>query len=72
MVSRKIEYLCNEFILNGTDTLIKKSNFKTSNFEVRFHLMPGAKVTKTIDNKSILIDIENTGWKFSCLNYNNT
>ena len=68
--NRKIEYLCNEFILIGRDTLLKKSNFKETNFEVRFHLMPGAKVTKTIDNKTILIDVENTGWKFSCLNYN--
>ena len=50
----------------GTDKLIKKKNFKTSSFEIRFHLEPGVKVTKTQDGKSILIELENSGWKFSC------
>ena len=26
---------------------------------------PGVKLTKTLDNKTILIEIENSGWKFS-------
>ena len=67
--NRKIEFLCKKFILSGTDTLFKKNNFKKTNFEIRFHLTPGTKVTKTIDQKNILIETENTGWKFSCLNY---
>ena len=53
----------NKFI--GTDKLIKKKNFKSSNFEIRFHFIPGVKITKTQDEKSILIEIENSGWKFS-------
>jgi len=48
----------------GKDKLIKKKNFKSSNFEIRFHLMPNAKVTKTLDNKTVLIELENSGWKF--------
>ena len=62
---RQIEFFPenNKFI--GQDKLIKKKNFKSSSFEIRFHLEPAAKVMKTQDEKSILIDIENEGWKFS-------
>ena len=49
----------------GKDKLIKKNNFKSSNFEIRFHLMPDTKVTKTQDGKSVLIELENSGWRFS-------
>ena len=63
---RKIEYFSNKFLFVGTDKLIKNKKFKTSSFEIRFHLEPGAKVTKTQDGKSILIELENSGWKFSC------
>ena len=31
--------------------------------------MPGIKVTKTQDEKSILIELENSGWKFACQNH---
>ena len=58
----------NKFI--GVYKLIKKKNFKSSNFEIRFHLEPDTKVMKTQDGKSILIDIENEGWKFTSLGYN--
>ena len=54
----------NKFI--GLDKLIKKKNFKSSNFEIRFHLMPNAKVTKTQEGKSVLIELENSGWRFFC------
>jgi len=66
---RKIEFFPenNKFI--GQDKLIKKKNFKSSNFEIRFHLEPNTKVMKTQDGKSILIDIENEGWKFSAQGY---
>ncbi len=36
---------------------------------MRFHLNPSAKTMKTQDNKSILIDLEAEGWKFTCENY---
>ena len=44
--------------------LNKKNDFKSSNFEIRFHLMPNSKVTKTQDSKTLLIELENSGWKF--------
>ena len=66
---RQIEFFpeSNKFV--GQDKLIKKKNFKSSNFEIRFHLEPDTKVMKTQDGKSILIDIENEGWKFSAQGY---
>ena len=63
---RKVEYFSNKFLFVGTDKLIKKKKFKKSSFEIRFHLEPGVKVTKTQNGKSILIELENSGWKFSC------
>ena len=48
----------------GKDKIIKKKNFKSSNFEIRFHLMPTTKVTKTQNNKIVLIELENSGWRF--------
>ena len=38
--------------------------FKATNFEIRFHLLPNIKVTKLQDNKSVLIELENSGWRF--------
>ena len=52
--------------LVGKDTILKKKNFKSTNFEIRFHLIPEAKITKTQDGKVILIELENSGWKFNC------
>ena len=40
------------------DKLIKKRNFKSSNFEIRFHLEPNIKIMKTQDGKSIFIGLE--------------
>ena len=34
-------------------------------FDIRFHMMPNVKITKTLDTKTVLIEIENSGWKFS-------
>jgi len=67
---RQIEFFPenNKFI--GSDKLLKKKNFKVSNFEIRFHLEPNVKIMKTQDGKSILIGIENNeGWKFTCQGY---
>ena len=66
---REIEFLSEKNKFLGKDILIKKKNFKSSNFEIRFHLEPNAKVMQTQDGKSILIDIENEGWKFSAQGY---
>ena len=49
--------------------MIKKKNFKSSNFEIRFHLEPNIKIMKTQDGKSIFIGLNNEGWKFTCDNH---
>ena len=66
---REIEFFPenNKFI--GQDKLLKKKKFKSSNFEIRFHLEPNIKTMKTQDGKSILIDMENEGWKFTSEGY---
>ena len=66
---RQIEFFSKKNKFIGEDKLIKKKNFKSSNFEIRFHLEPNVKVMKTQDRKSILIDIGNEGWKFSAQGY---
>ena len=65
---RKIEFfpLENKFI--GTDKIVRKKN-KVFPFEIRFHLLPSTKVTKTQDEKSILIQTVNSGWRFYCKNH---
>ena len=62
---RNLEYNIEKNVLYGKEKLIKKKNFKVTNFELRFHLLPNIKVTKLQDNKSILIELDNSGWKFS-------
>ena len=61
---RVIEFYPDKNKFVGKDKLIKKKNFKSSNFEIRFHLMPDTKVTKIQDNRTVLIELENSGWKF--------
>jgi uncharacterized heparinase superfamily protein len=54
----------------GFDKLLRKDNSEDIKFDIRFHLEPSSKVMKTQDNKSILIELEDEGWKFSCENFN--
>ncbi len=61
---RNLEFDGNKNILFGKEKLIKKKNFKATNFEIRFHLLPSIKVTRLQDNKSVLIELENSGWRF--------
>ena len=56
----------NKFV--GTDKLIKNKNFIPTSFDIRFHLMPTTKVTKTQDKNTILIELENSAWKFYSVN----
>ena len=67
---RQIEFFPEQNKFIGNDQLIKKKNFKSSNFEIRFHLEPDVKIMKTQDGKSIFIELENEGWKFTCDNHN--
>ncbi len=66
---RQIEFFPDKNELIGQDKILKKRNFKPSNFEIRFHLMPNIKITKTQDNKSVLIELENSGWRFFSVNH---
>ena len=52
--------------------MISKKKSDSKKFDIRFHFTPGVKLTKTLLNKVILIEIENSGWKFStnCKNIN--
>ena len=67
--NRKIEFFPEQQKLIGVDSLDKKKNFKSSNFEIRFHLEPNIKIMKTKDGKSIFIELDNEGWKFICNNH---
>ena len=63
---REIEFYPEQSKFIGTDKIInKKSNFNIK-FEVRFHLEPNVKLMKTQDNKTILIELKDEGWRFSC------
>ena len=67
---RDIEYYPEQFKFIGTDKiLIKKPNLNIK-FDIRFHLEPNIKLMKTQDNKTILIELGDEGWKFTCDNFN--
>lgn len=61
---RLLEFFPEKNKLIGTDKLIKKQNFISSGFEIRFHLMPTTKVTKIQDKRTILIELDNSAWRF--------
>ncbi len=66
---REIEFFPNQMIFNGTDKIIKKKINHNYKFDIRFHVEPGVKLMKTQDNKTILIELHDEGWKFTCDNY---
>ena len=53
----------------GIDKIIKRKTNKNYKFDIRFHLTPNVKLMKTQDNKTILIELNDEGWKFTCNNY---
>ena len=65
---RDIEFFPKQMIFVGTDKIIKKTN-NNYKFDIRFHMEPNVKLMKTQDNKTILIELENEGWRFTCDNY---
>ena len=66
---REIEFYPEKYKFIGKDKIInKKSNFNIK-FDIRFHLEPNVKLMKTQDNKAILIELEDEGWKFVCDNF---
>ncbi len=66
---REIEFYPEQMKFIGYDKLFRKSSSKKIKFDIRFHLNPNSKVMKTQDNKSILIQLDEEGWKFSCDNF---
>ena len=67
---REIEFYPEQEKFVGLDKILKKDLRKNIKFDIRFHLHPDTKVMKTQDNRSILIELEDEGWKFSCDNFN--
>ncbi len=67
---RDIEYYPGQFKFVGTDRILFKKSNSNIKFDIRFHLEPGIKLMKTQDSKTILIELEDEGWKFTCENFN--
>ena len=67
---REIEFYPEQMKFVGFDKIIRKKTSKNIKFDIRFHLDPNTKVMKTLDSKSILIQLQDEGWKFSCNKFN--
>ena len=65
---REVEFYPEQNKFVGYDKILRKNPNNEIKFDIRFHLDPNAKVMKTQDNKSIFIELEDEGWKFSCYN----
>jgi uncharacterized heparinase superfamily protein len=66
---REIEFYPEKMIFVGIDKIIKKKTNHNYKFDIRFHIEPNVKLMKTQDNKTILIELDDEGWKFTCDNY---
>jgi len=66
---RIIEFYPEQMKFTGVDKIIKKKTNHNYKFDIRFHLEPGVKLMKTQDNKTILIELSDEGWKFTCENF---
>jgi len=66
---REIEFYPDQMTFVGTDKIIKKKINHNYKFDIRFHVEPNVKLMKTQDNKTILIELHDQGWKFTCNNY---
>ena len=66
---RNIEFYPEQMTFIGIDKIIKKKSNHYYKFDIRFHVEPNIKLMKTQDKKTILIELENEGWKFTCDNY---
>tara|TARA_B100000965_G_scaffold196469_1_gene164084 strand:+ start:1053 stop:2681 length:1629 start_codon:yes stop_codon:yes gene_type:complete len=66
---REIEFYPEQEKFIGTDKILRRKPNKEIKFDIRFQLHPISKVMKTQNNKSILIELEDEGWRFSCDNF---
>ena len=67
---REIQFFPKINKLVGIDRLKSKELIPNIKFDIRFHLDPVAKIMKTQDQKSILIEMDTEGWRFICDNHN--
>ncbi len=67
---REIEFYPEQTRFVGLDKIINKKNNYNIKFDIRFHLEPDTKLMKTQDNKTILIELNDEGWKFTCEKFN--
>ena len=67
---REIQFFPKINKLVGIDKLYSKKLIPNIKFDIRFHLNPLAKIMKTQDHKSILIEMDTEGWRFICDNHN--
>ena len=65
---REIEFYPEQLKFIGHDKIISNKGIKNLKFDIRFHLEPNIRLMKTQDEKSILIDLDGEGWKFSSEN----
>ena len=63
---RNIKFFPKELKYAGEDILICRKNIRKVGFDIRFHLLPNTNATKTLDKKSILLQLKRSGWKFTC------
>ncbi len=66
---REIQFYPDQMTFIGIDKIIKKKTNRNYKFDIRFHLEPRAKLMKTQDNQTIMIELNDEGWKFTCDNY---
>ena len=66
---RQIEFYPDEMTFIGLDKIIKKKTNRNYKFDIRFHMEPNVKLMKIQDNKTILIELNDQGWKFTCEKY---
>ena len=66
---REIEFFPEQNKFVGKDKIINKNSNFNIKFDIRFHLEPATKLMKTQNNKTILIELDDEGWKFTCDNF---
>ena len=66
---REIEFFPDQMAFIGVDKIIKKKINHNYKFDIRFHVEPSVKLMKTQDNKTILMELNDEGWKFTSNNY---
>ncbi len=66
---RDLEFYPETMTFIGIDKIISKKKNHNYKFDIRFHVEPNVKLMKTQDNKTILIELHDEGWKFTCDNY---